>query len=173
MRISFRSFLPCSLPRPPPSFFCAIHSAEIMNSNYENVLMSREEMINMKADHKIDLDWVAHICNHSIWEVEAGWSRELEASFGCTASSRTTWDTYYLEKHFFLRRLSRVECKQDVRKPCLKVRVISQSVDCLRGMQEALYSNPTLHELGMVVHICNSNTQEMEAGDEKFKVFLG
>lgn len=60
--------------------------------------MSREEMINIKADHEIDLGWVAHICNYSTWEVEAG-DQELKASFGCIASSRPTWDIYYLKKN--------------------------------------------------------------------------
>lgn len=55
-------------------FFRAIRSAEIMNSNYENMLVSREKMTNIKADHNIDLDWVAHVCNHSAWEVEVGGS---------------------------------------------------------------------------------------------------
>lgn len=55
-------------------FFRAIRSAEIMNSNYANMLMSREKMTNIKADHKIDVGWVAHVCNHSTWEVEAGGS---------------------------------------------------------------------------------------------------
>lgn len=36
--------------------------------------MSREKMTNIKADHKIDVGWVAHVCNHSTWEVEAGGS---------------------------------------------------------------------------------------------------
>lgn len=38
-------------------------------------------MANIKADHKIDLVWVAHVCNYSTWEGEAGDQLWLHSKF--------------------------------------------------------------------------------------------